>query len=365
MNLERSPSPDTIAVYLTNAIKSNLAKNHVCHCNRCKIENLNVEIHRNPTTGQYAIKSRYIKSPAWVCASTEQEKVYSLYICLGTGKLHYCHANCDGERMTNEDNCQVCCISGIQYQSETVRSWKVSARCVPTVLVNKQDPYMYSRDKEGRVKLSGVHNLKMTQQVLLSSECITTLLFSKKRMQNEIHKHKENMKEAEKCVNKYRRYCDRKGQPKNYIHMVTLYVSAMKKRPQYTHFLMKSEEEKKNIVQQYTKLLIGTWKMVLFKTNLGREMASFFSFKSFLPACLYIMKTGLIMNGLFIIDKSRYLDITLPEANTLDNFGYSKPSFTQQKNCILRAIREVIESNEETSQSLRDYIAYESQKVTF
>jgi hypothetical protein len=267
--------------------------------------------------------------------------------------------------MTNEDNCQVCCISGIQYQSETVRSWKVSARCVPTVLVNKQDPYMYSRDKDGRVKLSGVHNLKMTQQVMLSKQYIETLLFSKKRMRNEMHKQNENRKEAEKCVNKYRRYCERKGIPKNYIHMVTLYISSVKKKPQYTHLLHKTNEERQEIVRVYTTILIGLWKMVLFKTILGREMSSFFSFKSFIPACLYIIKSGLNMNGTCIVEKSRYLDVALPEANTLDVYGISKPSFTQQKNNILRAIRETVESKEESPVTLKNYQIYESQKVSF
>ena len=365
MDLIRSPSPETIASHLTNAIKSTLVKDHCCHFNRCTIVNLNVEIHKQPNQDIYGIKTPYIRPPQWISRDTVVDRVYSIYLCKGTGKIHYCHANCDGERMTNEDNCQVCCISGIQYQSESVRSWKISARCVPTVLVNKQDPYMYSRDKDGRVKLSGVHNLKMTQQVMLSKETIHKLLFSKIRMRSELHKQREAEREAEKCVNKYKRYCERKSIPKNYIHMITLYISSMKKKPQYTHLLMKSDEDREAIVKKHTVDLIGIWKMVLFKTTLGKEMSSFFSFKTFLPACLYIIKSGLTMNGFCIIEKSRYLEAALPEANTLDLYNISKPSFTQTKNNILRAIRETVEGGTETPNTLKDHCVFEGGKVTF
>lgn len=365
MNLERCPSPETVAVHLKNAIKSRLVKDHCCHFNKCQIVNLPIEIHRHPNGTVYGIKAQFIKSREWMTSETAIDRIYSIYLCKNTGKIHYCHANCDGERMTNEDNCQVCCISGIQYQSESVRSWKISARCVPTVLVNKQDPYMYSRDQDGRVKLSGVHNLKMTQQIILSRQLIDKLLFSKQRMRSELHKKREAEKEAEKAVNKYKRYCEKKKIAKNYIHMVTIYIGSIRKKSQNVHLLLKTDEEKEEIIRKYTITLIGLWKMVLFKTTLGKEMSSFFSFKSFIPACLYIMKMDLRMHGVRIIEKSRYLEASLPEANTLDVYDISKPSFTQTKNNILRAIRETVEGKTETPDSLKQYSVYESSKVIF
>ena len=362
MDLIRSPSPETIATHLRNAIRSKLVKDHVCHFNKCKIVNLNVEIHRSQG-GNYGIKAQYLRPPKWVNTSTLVDQVYSIYLCKDTGSIHYCHSNCEGERMTNEDNCQVCCVSGIQYQSESVRSWKISARCVPTVIANKQDPYMYSRDNEGRVKLTGSHNLKMTQCVMIAKATIEKLLFSKNRMRNEMHKSNENRKDAEKTVNKYKRYCDRNNITKNYIHMVTLYISAIQKRPLYIELIKKTDAQKKEIVDKNTQLLIGYWKMILLKTQLGMEMPSLFSFKTFVPSCLYIMKSGLAMNGVVIMEKSRYLESALPEANTLDMYGISKPSFTQTKNNILKAIRESVEFQLETPASLKQSCEMETTKV--
>lgn len=362
MILSRAPSPETIASHLTNTINSKLIHNHVCHFNKCKIVNLKVEIHKNEK-GEFGIRSNYLPTPSWVCDNTLVTKIYSLYLCKNTGKIHYCYANCDGERMTNDDNCQVCCVSGIQYQSELVRSWKVSARCVPTVIANKQDPYMFSRDNEGRVKLSGSHNLKLTQCEMISKDTIYNLLFSNNRMRNEMHKQNEIKKDAEKVVNKYKRYCERNKITKNYIHMITLYVSTVQKRPMYMHLIHKTDEQKEAIVKKNTKLLISYWKTILLKTELGNEMPSLFSFKTFVPSCLYIMKSGLAMNGFMIMDKSRYLESALPEANTLDLYNISKPSFTQTKNNILRAIRETVENKTETPQTLVKHIHKELSKL--
>ena len=46
-------------------------------------------------------------------------------------------------------------------------------------------------------------------------------LFSRKRMQSEIHKYNEFRKDAEKVVNKYKRYCDRNNKPKIYMNSLT------------------------------------------------------------------------------------------------------------------------------------------------
>lgn len=362
MILHRSPSPETIACHLRNTIKSKLALNHVCHFNRCNIVNLKVEIHKR-NDREFGIKTKYLKTPKWITKDTFVCNIYSLYLCKNTGKIHDCNPNCDGERMTNDDNCQVCCVSGVQYQSESVRSWKVSARCVPTVIANKQDPYMFSRDKEGRVKLSGSHNLKLTQCQIISKTTIHNLLFSKNRMRNEIHKQNEIKRDAEKVVNKYKRYCDRNNITKNYIHMITLYESTVQKRPLHMHLINKTEEQQEEIIKMNTKLLIGYWKAILLKTELGNEMPSLFNFKQFVPSCLYIMKSGLVMNSVVIMKKSRYLESALPEANTLDLYNISKPSFTQTKNNILKAIRETIESKAETPQSFTLHVQKEIAKL--
>lgn len=353
--MNRCPSPETIVARLDNAIKSKLVDGHVCHCSRCEIINLNVEIHCKD--GEYAIKSRYLPRPAFPCTrETFVDNVYSIYLCRSTGKVHYCHANCDGERITNSDDCVVCCVSGIQYQSEAVRSWKITSRCVATVPVNKQDPYKYSRDSEGRVRLSGVYNLKTTQCVLLAKETIFKLLFSQCRFTIEAKKAKDISDKSKKMVNKYRRHCQKNNLVKNYTHMMLMYIANQQKRANNTHVIRKTKEEMDEITMEYTLKLIAYWKMILQKTELGRTTPSLFSFKTFTSACLYLMKNGVQMHGLYVIGKSKYLEVALPETNTLDSYSISKPGFTQARNKIQEAIRESVEFKFVTPQALNDFV---------
>ena len=225
---KRCPSPETIKSAIHENIKSNKISGHTCHFNTCKIKNLPVEIHQ--LNGKYYVRSKYTTKYDWFTNETLVKKIYSIYICMDTGKLHYCHIACDGDRMTNIDNCQVCCVSGLQYQSESVRSWQLASRCIQTVVADKRDPNLYSRDALGRVKNSGIHNLKTTQCILMCNQYINNLLYSVLRMDCEKKKFREQQKEAEKIVSKYKRHCERTNIPKNYIHMLSIYANQIKKR---------------------------------------------------------------------------------------------------------------------------------------
>ena len=179
----RSPSPDTVALTIKQQINSKVSDTHICHFNKCRIRNLPVEIHS--VDDKFYIRSNYTQKYEWFSSDTLDKKIYSIYICLDTGKIHYCHIACDGERMVNADNCQVCCISGLQYESESVRSWQLASRCVQTVVADKRDPNLYSRDANGRVKNSGIYNLKTNQCIMMCHDYIQNLLYSVLRKNSE------------------------------------------------------------------------------------------------------------------------------------------------------------------------------------
>ncbi len=356
----RSPSPDTVALSIKQNIKSIKVENHTCHFNTCKIKNVPVEIHKMGEN--FYVRSPYTPKMKWFSNESLVKKIYSIYVCMTTGKIHYCHIACDGERMVNRDNCQVCCISGLQYESESVRSWQLASRCVQTVVADKRDPNLYSRDSSGRVRNSGIYNLKTNQCILMCQEYIQNLLYSVLRKNSERKKLKESQKEAEKIVSKYKRHCEKNNLTKNYIHMLTIYVNQIKKRPLYTQYILIPKEKQEEYIELYTREIIVYWKTILTKTQLGKTTPTLFNFKNFIPACLYIMKNGLPYQGLYIINKHPYLDNSLPEANTLDLYGINKPSFTQSKNNILKAMREMIE-NKEDSKQLKAYIESEITKI--
>ena len=137
----------------------------------------------------------------------------------------------------------------------------------------------------------------------------------------------------------------------------------MRKRPSRLEFLEKTQREQDFLIFKYTKELIGTWKMILYKTEQGKTSPSQFNFKIFVPACLYIMKNGVTMNGQLIIRRSQFLSTCLPETNTLDLYAISKTPFTASKNNIMAAIRETIGSSAEKAVELYQYAQSESKKV--
>ena len=361
--LQRSPSPDYVYHTLDRIIQSTKKHHHECHYKKCNIQNLNVRVYYDGSTKKYGVVCQpFIKPQPWMNDSTFHSEIHTLFICMDTGKVYSCHENCNGGRISNEDNCQVCCVSGLQYEAESVRSWEITSRCVATIAQEKGDPHKFSRGKDGRVNFTGVHNLKITQCMKATYNAIFTLLFSKKRFQSERYKMNETQKEAEKLVGKYRRHCEKNKMIKNYMHMITIYKNRLNRKNHYLHLIQIGEEQQAKILEEYTVKVITYWKMVLEKTPLGIDSPSIFSFKSFTPSCIYLMKSGMKMNGIYIIEPHEYLDCALPEANTLDYYSFNKPSFTATKNNITKAIRDAIECQVETPQSLNHFCKLEMEK---
>jgi len=196
---------------------------------------------------------------------------------------------------------------------------------------------------------------------MVSNQILKRLLFSLTRKQAERHKIREYRKESEKCVNKYKRYCDKQGKPKVYVHALTLYIYTMKKKPIFTRLLNKTKEQQLELVNRFTKDLICYWKMFIQKTCQGNAPMSF---KIFVPACLYTMRTGLVMGGVEIIHKSRYLESALPEANGLHMYDINKPSLTHGQNHIYKSICNTVEKKIHTPRQLRDYYLEQCNKLS-
>ena len=57
---------------------------------------------------------------------------------------------------------------------------------------------------------------------------------------------------------------------------------------------------------------------------------------------LFILQRGIAVDGVNILVKNRLLDIMLPDANTLNDFGVARSTFTQTKNTIRMSIRNLL-----------------------
>ena len=92
---------------------------------------------------------------------------------------------------------------------------------------------------------------------------------------------------------------------------------------------MKQTIDPENMYKKYTKLLVSYWKILLPS----------FMFSLFIPSCLYLMRSGVYVNGVPVIERRADLEKILPEASTLDLYGIQKATFTHTKNIILKEIR--------------------------
>lgn len=356
------PTPDVVALQIASVTQRPNCDDHKCNSQSCIIRHLPVEIHT--LSGRFFIVCKFIRPvPGLDPQNTLHQKLSSIFVCQNTGKVHHCHANCCGEKILCE-SIETCCITGMQFSSEQVRTYGIANRVQTSMSADKSDPLKYSRETNGTLsKTSGVHNMKIEQCKLIANNILHSFLFSITRETSELHKLTELRRDAEKLINKYKRHSEKNKRPKNYIQMITIYLNQMKKRPSKLKMLEKCQREQDQLIGDYTKELIGTWKMLLYKTEQGKTSPSQFNFKIFVPACLYIMKNGIKHNGQTIIRRSQFLSTCLPETNTLDQYNISKTPFTASKNNIMIAIRDTIGSSVEKAVEMYEYAKIESEKV--
>ena len=158
------------------------------------------------------------------------------------------------------------------------------------------------------------------------------MLFSQIRKQSEFSKYLEGRNTGHKRINKYAKHCQFLKAPVNVSTMCTLYVNTVFKHPNF--FRVQQEIDTISICKQYTHTLVAYWK-VLLKNQ---------CFKLFIPSCLYLMRSGVCVDGVYVIDQCAQLDKILPEASTLDLYGIQKAQFTHTKNLILKEIRQHVPS---------------------
>ena len=358
------PTSDIVALQIGTKTQRPNTESHICHFQNCVIRNLPVEIHQ--LDGKFYVVCMPIIKPIQGLhpQNTLHKKLLDLHICTSTGKIHHCHSACCGEKILC-DSIETCTITGQQFSSEQVRTYGIATRVQTNMAADKSDPLKYSREANGTItKSSGVHNMKIEQCKMIAKSILHSFLFSVVRFNSENHKLTELERDAEKMVNKYKRHIEKIGRPKNYISMITIYMNQIKKRPSRLNLLKMPLREQNELIHNYTRELIGYWKMLLFKTNQGITSPSQFSFKVFVPACLYIMKNGVSMNGVDIIRRSQFLSTCLPETNTLDLYSISKTPFTTSKNHITQALVHTIGSSREKALELYQYSQMESKKVS-
>ncbi len=331
--------PSDIALELSNQWKKNnpnfIARpNHVCNCQECSIVNVIGWVSQDLNT------AKKIKISLEKPNVKKRKKITQLYICKETGQYHWCHAQCNARRAQSSDQGCVCTISGIRYESERADSWIPQYRITATAQEHR-DPHAIRMGNTGYTSHSTSYRTQ--QHIEFAKKSIQLLIFSRRRLFAEQRKYFEQKQAAEKLLSKYYKSCERQKQPVIFTDMVTLYINQIQRRRVFHGLLPQQKEKIQTVVDAYAKRVCVLWNIIIQKTPMGKSSGSLFSFKSFVAAALYIMKRGMFCSGIEIIPKDYYLESVLPEANTLDHYSVNKPTFTQAKNNMMRAIREAME----------------------
>mgnify|MGYP004409426027 CR=1 FL=1 len=308
---------------------------HVCS-EGCDIIVPKIYIHK--LDGKEHIHWQFKPKEPWMTDQTLVRRVENIYVCKGTRSVHHCHAECTAPKITNCEHCLVCPISGLQWDNSTeeIKSWKLAAKCAPTLTVDKRDPNMFLRNVDGTLNNSSetlnVHVHQQTQEV---KELLELMLFSFTRIRIELTKYVEGMRNANKALNKYKRECTHKKKPKNVSHMSVIYLHAKFRRPNFLRIMDRCKLHKGELFDRIANQVVG---MHLCMTLHHKMVAPF---RTFACACIYLMKYGL-QHDEWIIPKEPAFASMLPEANVLGMFKIEKPLFTQTKNQILEAVRNLL-----------------------
>ena len=327
-----------VASYLQQKIGGNI---HECS-HRCNCVTLNVHIHEK--NGEHIRWSG--NNQPWMCKKTFKRAVRNIFVCKKTGTVHHCTRNCSLTPVPNDDFTLACPVSGIQWDNETevVRSWKLTSKCVPTITTDKRDPNMFSRDSDGNVQNDTV-NIQDESCKKSIHDVLHKLVCSHKRRVHELEKFKIGKHNAMKLVNKYMKYSKKNGF-KNISIVHSIYLTETFRRRNFLRVMSMYKDNIQHYTERLHPIIVRLWNMF------GHPKP--FSFEIYIPSILYMLQRGIRVDGTTIIEAEDDFERILPDANTLDMFGIPKSSFTATKNGIRTSIRNLLtnRSPEQLKQAL-------------
>ena len=259
--------------------------------------------------------------PTWCSCKNLVTTINDIYINNKTKCFHICSENCNGKKIFN-DGVSTCTISGLRYNNT---AWVNSFR----------SNHEYHRTSNTTVRVEQEH------LQTIASQTIERLLFSTKRKEWEIKRQYDTLREVKKKWVKYQRKCEKNNKTVDAIFMIHMALD-IKKRKLNRSYKIPDKETQKIIVEFYTTRVSIIWQKLKTLTNFSNLGKKTTNNESFITAVLYIMRKGVTMNDVTIINKDLYLSAALPEANALDTWCINKTHFTTCKNMIYAAFRDAL-----------------------
>jgi len=307
-------------------------KQHVC-TTACVTQPIRVHIHERDD-GEHIRWSK--NNQPWMNKTTFKRSLQYVFVCQSSRTVHHCTRDCTLEPVANSDYTLGCPVSGVQWDNETevVRSWKLTSKCVPCIVSDKRDPNMYSRDVDGNV-MPMTLNIKDELCRRTVYRMLRLLVCSQQRIAHELEKYRMGKQSALKQVNRYVKYAKKNGFV-NVCTVMNIYTTECFRRPNFLRIMTTYTQELEMYTSKLYPTIMRLWK-IMFNPRV-------FTFDVFVPAMLYIMQRGIRLNNIAVIEPYHVLEIILPDANVLDEFGITKSTFTQTKNAIRASVRKLLEN---------------------
>ena len=258
--------------------------------------------------------------PTWCNPKNLTTRINDVYMSNHLN-VHYCCENCDAKKEYS-DGFQTCVLTGLRYATTNwVNSYK------------RLHEYHRTSSTTVRVETSVLR--------ACASKLINKLLFSEIRLKAEKKKLFDLKKDIQKTWIKEKRHYDKQ---KKIICMIDLLKTAsnMVKKKINKKYILPDKETQTLICNFYVDRICEFYLKLRSLTNFTVHNSHNNVSDAFCTAVLFVMRSGLRINDFDIIPKDFFLDIILPETNSLDNFSIHKTHFTSCRNFIMASIRDSV-----------------------
>lgn len=229
------------------------------------------------------------------------QEVQNSYICLQTGFDHLCGPHC---RATSRNG--RCCVSKQPVSS--------------AVLPSARKTMHSARNRMRAAKVDDI-----------AQPIVHALLFSRRRVQFELHRRKQLRVSAERAVHRYKRNCVQLKQPAVFLTMQLTYMSRYARTKSLAHLSL-PEARKRAICMLYAELV---HKLIL-TLQLDRN-----AFKIDAVACvlLYMLRHGVSVRDEEIIQQDTWLAEALVDAHAINTVLRCPIAYTATKNALNSTLR--------------------------
>ena len=287
---------------------------HTCDKTTCNMQHLQEYVCMQ---GQHLVSGS-------TCAEHPKSNVLhvtSLYGCPLVGAVHTCSQSAATCRVVDGR----CAISGLS--------------CVAAHAPAAAPP---AHGKRSRRRQPGVHTNHKVASIMLFN-----MLFSRRRISSEVARSHAIVEQGRRRALRYIKQALRDRVHLRYQHIVDLVTQSRQTIRNNSYVVLCSDPAvQESICLYYATLLAEIWDLVVDK------LPSRNTFEAICAATLYAMRKGLAYDGLLAIPADRFLLYALPDAHSIKDIGVGRRAFTQSRNALYAAVRELVSARQVTVETI-------------